>query len=117
MNAKRPASVAPRLARSEWRPEDTQTLERRIDIAQEQEWRRSVVDQLTQMAGTLGETRDLARTNETNLDAKASKMELAAQAARIDVLTSELATLKKIVFYLAPIVLIGAGILEHKGIL
>ena len=96
MSSKRPPSIAPRLPRSEWRPEDTQTLERRIDLAQETEWRRSVVDQLTNMAKTLGDVRDTARAAEAGHEHKASKSELSELAGKVAVVANSIFWLRLI---------------------
>lgn len=116
MNPKRPPRVVPVPVASEWRPEDTQTLERRIDIAQETEWRRSVVDQLTGMAKTLGEVRDTGRTNETTLEVKASKTELGELAGEVKLLTERVGTLKHVTWGVLVVFLITV-LLEKKGIL
>ena len=116
MSPKRPPRIAPVPVAREWRPEDTQTLERRIDIAQEVEWRRGVVDQMTGMAKTLGEVRDTSRSNESTLQIKASKTELGELAGEVKLLTERVSTLKHVTWGVLVVFLITV-LLEKKGIL
>lgn len=116
MSPKRPPTRERPPVVKEWSPNDSQALRVRVDLAQETEWRRGVIDQIEPIAKTLGEVRDLARTNEWELTAKASKADLSSLDKRI----SNLATNVRWLRYLTIGVLV-IGVLEKlaekKGML
>lgn len=116
MSPKRPPHLFRPPVTKEWDPTDTQTLERSIDLAQETQWRRSSVDQLKAIAATLGEVRDLARTNEAGLTIKASKQELTELVGQVALLTERVSTLKHVTWGVL-VVFVIAILLQKKGIL
>lgn len=116
MSPKRPPVPLTPLRRQEWSPNDTQSLERRIDLAHETEWRHDTVDQIKAIAKTLGEVRDLARTNESTLEAKASRTELEHLTGEVKLLTERVGTLKHVTWGVLVVVAIAA-IAQKKGLL
>jgi hypothetical protein len=90
MSPKRPPRIVPVPVTKEWDPTDTQTLERRIDLAQETEWRRSTVDQIKAIAETLKEVRDTAREAKASLEFKAAKSEVATIDTKVQLIKRDL---------------------------
>lgn len=90
MSPKRPPVPLARQPVTDWDPTDTQTLERKVHLAQETAWRVSTVDQFTKLGVTLVEVRDCALKSETLLESKSSKAELAALQGQVAVVANSI---------------------------